>query len=391
MLNEKQKQIYDLVLNSKHKSFYLKGKAGVGKSFVVSQIAKDFNGSVLLTATTNKAKKLLSEATNLSSLTTHSALGFVMTRNGKAEYLADINEAKKADLLIVDEASMLPKAVYEKILKEGYKKILFVGDEAQLSSIGLKADIKADVEVVLTKQMRQADNEELANYLDMLRDSISSKTFPSYLKAPKDVLIFDEFKDFAKAYNECKSSKRILAYSNKVIDSYNLNINGAKFNVGDVIVLDKPLVSGFKNGDTCIITKLVEHKDYYVLDFVCEDKIASDIMVFKTKKAKNLFFDSLDIKSYWSYMDKCVEPKQIYASTIHKAQGDSIDSVFIDVADIYSQLKRVPSKFNNYNRPIAVNEFVRLLYVAISRMREKAYLFVGNKREYKYLRESKNV
>ena len=86
-------------------------------------------------------------------------------------------------------------------------------------------------------------------------------------------------------------------------------------------------------------------------------------------------------------MDTIYHPKQIYASTVHKAQGMTIEEVFIDVRDIYQQLFRVPSKYNHYNKPISLEEYLRLIYVAISRMSYKAHLFIGEKRDYKTLKK----
>ena len=55
-LNKKQQEIYDLVISKKHKVVLLEGKAGTGKSYVLSKIATAYNGDVLVTATTNKAR-----------------------------------------------------------------------------------------------------------------------------------------------------------------------------------------------------------------------------------------------------------------------------------------------------------------------------------------------
>ncbi len=52
-----------------------------------------------------------------------------------------------------------------------------------------------------------------------------------------------------------------------------------------------------------------------------------------------------------------------YASTVHKAQGASVDDVYIDLSDVGT----------NGNS----EEVARLLYVAISRARKNVYLY-GN-------------
>ena len=142
VLNDKQQEAYDTIIKGNERIVVLTGSPGTGKSILVSEIVKDYPGSVLLTATTNKAKEHLTKITGIKAYTTHSALGFRMLRNGLSEYLADCGEAREADLLIVDEYSMLPQQVYTKILNTSYRKILLVGDDKQLPTIGVSAKIQ---------------------------------------------------------------------------------------------------------------------------------------------------------------------------------------------------------------------------------------------------------
>lgn len=114
--------------------------------------------------------------------------------------------------------------------------------------------------------------------------------------------------------------------------------------------------------------------------------------VTKNKKQEKCILDTTlrdDPDSYWQVSDQYMHPKHIYASTIHKAQGMTLDEVFIDATDVFKQLTRKPTKYNNYNRPISIEEFLKLMYVAISRMRYKAHLYVGETRNYKYLKDKK--
>ncbi|RUT51685.1 hypothetical protein BWK51_00090 [Campylobacter fetus] len=391
MLNEQQQIVYDKVLNGDERVILLQGEAGTGKSYTLSSIAKDYPGSVLITATTNKAKGLLQSNTGLQTYTTHSALGFNMIRNGIFEYLSDVREPKISDLLIIDEVSMLPSEVYQKAVESEFKKILLVGDEAQLPAIGLKASIKPDIIITLTKQMRQSSNEKLSNYLSRLREAITSKKILDITEElPEEIVIYDKHKDFCKAYLNSNNSKRLLTYSNKTVDSYNFNINTIRYKQGDLLVLDHPL-GKLRNGDIVEILEVKHNDKLKCFELkVCSDEEIYNILVFETISAKEQYLIQVLNNypdDYWSHKDKIFNPKHIYASTIHKAQGQSIDEVFIDVSDILAQTKRRPSKFNNYNKPISVQEYLRLLYVAISRMRLKAHLFIGDKRDYKQLKK----
>lgn len=395
-LNRKQLIVYNWFISAMPKdtrTVLLTGAAGTGKSYLIAKIAQNFKGKVLITATTNKAKANLKEATGKEAYTTHSALGFVMIRNGTQEYLSDINEAREADLLIVDEVSMLPNQVYQKILKTPYKHILFVGDECQLPAVGVKAKIQTDLSINLTQQMRQDEMDvKLKRYMEKLRESIKTKKLPDFKQdLPSNIEMYEDHKEFCKAYLNCESSKRILAYSNKVIDAYNNNITGKeRYKVGDLLVIDKPLGKA-KNGDIVEVITAGEYEDRFVVR-VSFDGDQYGFYVMKSKTLEEKFLNKAlenGQEYYWNTVDSIYHPKHIYASTIHKAQGQTIEEVFIDARDIAAQLDRKPSRYNHYNGPISNEEFLKLTYVAISRMKTKAHLFIGEKRNYKNLKGEK--
>ena len=174
-----------------------------------------------------------------------------------------------------------------------------------------------------------------------------------------------------------------------MMDSYELNINqGEKCSNGDLRIVDKPL-GNIRNGDMVEVIAVEDCGEYYKLAVINEEVYT--IVVFKTKTAESkMLRESLaegDNSQYWKIRDLIYHPKHIFASTIHKAQGQSIDEVFIDVSDILAQMARRPSQYNNYNKPISVQDCMKLLYVALSRMRIKAHLYVGKKRDYKILKK----
>ena len=389
MLNKMQQKIVDLVLNSDKRVFILNGAAGTGKSFTLKTIIEKFKGSFILSATTNKAKDLLQESTNQECITTHNALGFKMVRNGMEEYLSKVRDSLSADLLIIDEYSMLPKALWDSAVNGEFKKILLVGDEAQLPSIGLKANIIPEVKITLTQQMRQEPNKELENFMNSLREAIDKKRYIdiSTLNLPSNIHLYGNHKDFCKAYIECKNDKRVLAYSNRVVDSYNSNINykNGKYNIGDLLVLNKPLGS-LTNGSIVEILKVVEFDRYFDIE-VNSLPYSKIIKIFKTKGAKDEYLNlNGDPSGYWDRVDQVYDPKHLYSSTIHKSQGQSIESVFIDLTDVYSAMTRKPTRFNNFNKPISIQDYMKLIYVAISRMKKEAHIFIGKSRDYRKLR-----
>lgn len=389
MLNQMQQEIVNAVLKGDKRIYMLNGAAGTGKSFTLKYIIDSYPGSILLTATTNKAKDLLTSSTKIECITTHNALGFKMIRNGLEEYLCKVRDPLEANLLIIDEYSMMPKALWDSAINGEYKKILLVGDEAQLPAIGLRADITPEVKITLTQQMRQSSNKKLETFMSSLREAIDTKRYIdiSTLSLPSNIHLYDKHKDFCKAYIDCKDDKRILAYSNRVVDSYNSNINfkKGKYSVGDLLILNKPL-GHLTNGSIVEVVGVVEYDKYFELE-VDLISITKKIKVFKTLAAEYGYIDpSINPDEYWRRVDEVYKPKHLYSCTIHKSQGQSIKSVFIDLTDIKSALTRRPTRFNNYNKPISVQDYMKLLYVAISRMQKEAHIFIGDKRDYQRLR-----
>jgi len=391
MLTEQQKIAYDAVINSDKRIITILGNAGVGKSFIISQIAKDYDKSFLITATTNKAKELLEQQTGRKCFTTHSIAGYVMAKNGIRLDLTKVRDPISAHMIIVDEFSMLTQNILNTLLQAPYEKIVLVGDLLQLPAIGLKAKIPSDSVIVqLTENMRQQENQALKVWLDDIRENIKQQKYFDITAGslPPDVYMYNDHKLFAQQYLNCNSSKRILAYSNQVVDSYNRNINEEKFKINDFVIIDKPL-GNCKNGDILQIIDLTEEDDKYQMTLQQGLDIYY-INVFKTKKAESdILVKCKTTAEYWTKVDTIYHPKHLFASTVHKAQGQTIDEVFIDLTYIKSQLFRKPTKYNHFNPPISLDEYLRLVYVAISRMRKKAHLFIGEKRDYKYFKQTK--
>lgn len=391
-LTKDQEKVYNEILSSSERVIVLLGLAGSGKSTLIQYLANSYTKELVLTATTNKAKNLLQVKTGRKAYTIHSFCGFKMVFKDRQEKLEKYFETSFADLVVVDEISMLTEEVFNELLKSKVKKILLVGDMLQLPPIGSAPDLSKYKTLYLVENIRQS-NKEVLEFMQTFREMVSKKRAIDFKSAtlPSDIKVYHSHKQFCKAYKECESQKRILAYSNRVVDSYNTSINcGERFKVGDYLVLDRPIRnSNAKNGDIARIENIEEKDSHYVLDVSFEYCIYS-IIVFKTLSKENEFMNSLtDISSYKFYYELIHHPKLIYASTVHKAQGDTIDEVFIDLRDIYSQLERKPSIHNNYNPPITVEEYLKLVYVAISRMKYKAHLFIGTTRNYKDLYDKK--
>lgn len=388
-LTNEQQEVLHSIFTDKDRVVFIKGSAGVGKSYLIQNIykkAKSIGKSILVTATTNKAKSNLEESLSTTCYTIQSALGYVLNKNYLNTQLVKLNASKYADIIVVDEISMIQKEVLDTLLKSNIKQIILVGDLSQLPAVNSRVDFKSIdcKEFTLTIQQRQTE-ETLKEIFNNLRKSILGKKLINIQTLKhKDIHLYENHKEFCQAFNNTEGQKRILAYTNKTCDSYNLNINnGVRFKVGDSIILDTK-ISYFSNGSIVTITAMKELEYYYLLEI----EFKTTIRVYKTKASQ----DRDLLKEYKLGDDEILRqtcsPKHIYSTTIHKAQGITLDNVFIDVSDVYSQLTKRVTRYSK-SPPITVNEYQRLIYVAVSRMRKTAHLFIGNKREYKYLKGNK--
>jgi len=391
MLNEKQQIAYEEVIHGTNPIVILLGQGGTGKTYTTAKIIQDYRGSIAVTATTNRAKQVITNMSGMDASTIHSQMGYTMVRSGREEYLSKVREPITADLVIVEEISMLIKPIFDTLMKElsegKIKKILFLGDPVQLPPIGIGFKLPASgTTIELTEQMRQSHNPELVSYFSGLREAISthSKNF-KFDPYPSLVHVTENHSEFCNLYKQTLSNKKILAYTNTVVDKYNLHINGKGFFVGDEVIIDKPLGT-CTNGDSVLIFKVDEYDKYYDLGVIANGA-KYPIRYYKSKSA--YLKDLEKAKDYWEFVDMCYNVKHQYACTVHKSQGSTYDVVFIDFTDIIGQWTKKPSKWNNFKQPISYNTFLRLYYVSLSRMKSKAVVFIGDKREYNKLKDNK--
>jgi hypothetical protein len=183
-------------LTTKETAFTLEGYAGTGKTTISKKIIDDIkngfneNETLIVSAPTHRAKSVIQKATNEKAITLHQLLGLKpnfdidnfdpknlqFTSSGLTPPIN--NETLK--LVVVDEASMINKALYKYLIekaKANNVKILFMGDRAQLPPVGetLSEVFKNPNNAKLTWVQRTEGDNPLMGVFTKIRNRISEE------------------------------------------------------------------------------------------------------------------------------------------------------------------------------------------------------------------------
>lgn len=314
------------------------GEPGTGKTTVINTIVKcqlRFNpkSEIILVAPTGRASRRMSELTHRKASTLHRILGiYDSEEKGKKRI--------KADLLIVDESSMMDAVLANTLFTSVNKecKIVLVGDVNQIEPVGVGAFFKDLIEsrivpiTVLDKIFRQGSGSGiLKNSKSLLNNEESSIEFNkkdftiTKRTAAEDVRaaivemmrrkIVNQKVSLDDVYVLTPTNEGLLGTKelNRSIQRV-LNDNPAclpindylTFRVGDKVINKRNNPSlDVDNGDTGIIVDI---------DL---DNISITVELFGRKK--EVVFKEEDIED----LDLA------YAMTVHKAQGSEFDTVIM--------------------------------------------------------------
>ena len=138
------------------------GGPGTGKTTIIKAIIEIYennNMKVVLGAPTGRAAKRMSESTGREAKTIHRLLEMGVSDEGKSFYKLGESEPLEADVIIIDEASMIDIMLMNTLLKaiKLGTRLIIVGDVDQLPSVGAGNVLKDLIESKFIKVVRLKD------------------------------------------------------------------------------------------------------------------------------------------------------------------------------------------------------------------------------------------
>lgn len=331
------------------------GGPGVGKTTVVNSILKIIRSkgaSVTLCAPTGRAAKRLTESTGLSAKTIHRLLEF---DPGTRKFKYHEDNPIEADLVVVDEASMIDIVLMHHLLKaiSSHCALIIVGDVDQLPSVGPGA-VLADIirsECVNTVRLTEIFRQAATSQIIVNAHRVNSGQTP--VVEPEAKKLTDFYFIEAKTPEEIHS-KTLKVMTERIPERFKLDP------IRDVQLLT-PMhrgdigVRGMNEDLQKLLNGAAEPKvlrygtTYSMGDKVMQitnnydkDVFNGDIGFIKSmdldEKALTVDFDDRVVEYYFDELDELV---LAYACTIHKSQGSEYPAVVIPVAtQHYMMLQR---------------------------------------------------
>lgn len=370
------KQINAIKMFFKEDAMILTGGPGTGKTTVVRALVELFKRiypylSMAVCAPTGRAAKRLSELTDVPATTIHRLLQWDLETN---TFGSNENNPLTKDLLIIDEFSMVDQWLFYNLLKAGqnFKKILIIGDEDQLPSVGIGCVLKDIINsnvfplIRLDKIFRQVEGSNvitLAHQVkngncDILKDGKDVKFIESDQYRTKQVIINLVEEAFVRGYGANEVQIMAPKYSGVCgIDALNSALQKT-CNPADS--LKRELQVGYRiyrENDKILQLKNQPDDDIYNGDI---GTLVEIVYAGETDARYNTLIIDFDGIFVQYTPESFINITHAYCISIHKAQGSEYPIVIMPVLD---QDKRMLNR--------------RLLYTGITRA-SKSLVMIGS-------------
>ena len=406
--------------NENYSIITLSGFAGTGKTFLLSELIKNFNSYRLtVTAPTHKAVGVITDTLSdngcpkIDSRTIHSYLKLKLEDDcdtGKKKLTKNLfgkdNMDSKIDILYTDESSMvsdeLLEYAVEKINVGDLKVIVLVGDQYQLLPVDDDSTsdfIKNEVEHTLNKPVRQAEGSPILTTSWVIKDIIDSKQYPEVGTLFDKLTIANGRKEFMTKYFDDETDKMIGTYTNKMVIRYNdyvrkltkdspdeCLIEGDELCFYDTYYKKEQLIhlnSEVVTVESCVKQYDTKHNVSYwnvfdekgigfpVLDFLDQPKFQKtlDKMASVANNTKDRVLRNSKWAQYFALKGKYCNVRYNYSSTLHRLQGSTVDTIYLDLTDMENR-----DMFGNYRYDR--DTVFRLIYVGITRARSEVVVLL---------------
>jgi exodeoxyribonuclease V alpha subunit len=352
----------------KHGVSIITGGPGTGKTTIIKaiiEIAQKKGLKIELAAPTGKAAKRMEEVTGHPAKTIHRLLEYKPIEDRDEctmEFERNEENPIDADLIIIDEVSMIDTVLMYYLIKAISGTVVFIGDQDQLPSIGAGNVLYDMIETLPTTKLdvifRQKEMSAIITNSSRINKGLypcfNNKDFRFYeYESPQQILelYIKELQtgDEVQILTPVKKSETGTVNLNKIIQAA---INPARIDKPQITYKDKVFRVGDRvmqqvndydkecfNGDTGIIKNIFKDQEenvHAVVDYQGREVIYTDEEI-----------DDLMLA---------------YAITIHKAQGAQFDTVIIPLTTShYIMLKR------------------NLIYTAVTRAVKKV-IIIGQKK-----------
>ena len=351
-----------------------------------------------LTATTNKAAEVLQAATGIEAGTIHSLLGLRVendfsTGETKIKRTPD-SRILHNTLVVVDECSMVDTPLRKFINESTVNcKIVYVGDHCQLAPIKepISPVFANNTALVLNTVMRSMHTPAITHLCKQLRQTVETGVFQPIAGEPGIIDYLspeDAQAEIERIFlTDTHANARILCYTNDKVVRFNNHIRAARnlpqtYTPGEWVVSNTMSIAV---GNKQQAARLRVEEEVEILDTgetemfkVTVRGNVYELPVYLVTTLKGQFRVPVNIteyrelvaylgrlKDWFAYFllkESIADLRPRDACTVHKSQGSTYHTVFVDLADI--------------GRCTQPNQATRLMYVACSRPTDRI-CFIG--------------
>ncbi len=310
--------------------FRLFGWAGTGKSTLARHLAQGVK-SVKYAAFTGKAALVMRKNGCRGASTIHSLIySLVSDKDDEPRFVLDPeSEAASADLIVIDEVSMVDEALGRDLLSFG-TKVLVIGDPFQLPPVqGAGFFTAHDPDVMLTEIHRQArDNPIIRMSMDIREgDHLEHGRYGESLVIPRDQVDRDAVLEADQVL--AGRNKTRVAYNDRLRELKNLPRHEPV--VGDRLVcLRNNAQKKLLNGQIWTAAEVKKRSNGRFSMLLDPDDPTTTGKKSQAKVVTHLaFFSGEEDNLTWPERRHYDEFTFGYCLTVHKAQGSQWDNVYL--------------------------------------------------------------